>query len=29
MFDGTINNGMQFREFIEDGVVTNFIPIIP
>ena len=29
IIDGTASNGLQFRGFIEDGIVTNFFPIIP
>ena len=29
IIEGTASNGLQFRGFIEDGVVTNFFPVLP
>ncbi|NDO27650.1 hypothetical protein ADH76_01185 [Enterocloster clostridioformis] len=29
IIEGTASNGLQFRGFIENGVVTNFFPVLP
>ena len=29
IIEGTASNGLQFRGYIKDGVVTNFFPILP
>lgn len=29
IIEGTASNGLQFRGFIEEGVVTNFFPVLP